>query len=105
MEKGDDRDDRTGVGTRNIFGHQMRFYLSEGLPLLTTKKMPIKTMIHEILWYLSCDTNVKYLNDRNVHLWDSWADENGELGPIYGKQWTRWETKEGKEINQIKNVV
>lgn len=105
LDNGIDRDDRTGVGRRGIFGHQMRFDLNEGLPLVTTKKMPIKTMITEILWYLKGDTNIKYLNDNNVHIWDDWADKNGELGPVYGKQWIRWEGKNGEKINQIQNAI
>jgi len=105
LDEGVDREERTGVGRRGIFGHQMRFDLNEGFPLLTTKKMPIKTLITELLWYLRGDTNIKYLNDHNVHIWDEWADENGELGPIYGKQWIKWEDKDGNEINQIQNAV
>lgn len=105
MDEGIDRKDRTGVGTRGIFGHQMRFDLSQGFPLMTTKKMPFKTLIYELLWYLKGDTNVKYLNDHNVHIWDEWADKKGELGPVYGKQWVRWETADGKKINQIKQAV
>lgn len=105
LDEGVDRTDRTGVGTRGIFGHQMRFDLNEGLPILTTKKVPFSMLVYELLWYLRGDTNIKYLNDHNVHIWDDWADENGELGPVYGKQWVRWEGKDGEEINQIKNVV
>ncbi len=105
MEEGYDKDDRTGVGRRGIFGHQMRFDLSQGFPLLTTKKMPIKTIIHELLWFLSGDTNIKSLNANNVHIWDEWADKDGELGPVYGKQWVRWEGKDGKPINQIQQAV
>lgn len=105
VKEGVDRDDRTGVGRRGIFGHQMRFDLSKGFPLMTTKKMPIKTLITELLWFLRGDTNIKYLNDHNVHLWDDWADKKGELGPIYGKQWIKWEDKNGHEINQIQNAV
>ncbi|MCX6809629.1 MAG: thymidylate synthase [Candidatus Berkelbacteria bacterium] len=105
LKDGIDKDDRTGVGRRGIFGHQMRFDLNEGFPLLTTKKMPIKTLVTELLWFLSGDTNIRYLNERNVHLWDYWADKKGELGPIYGKQWIRWEGKGGKQINQIQNAV
>ena len=104
-KEGFDKEDRTGVGRRGIFGHQMRFDLSEGFPLMTTKKMPIKTIINELLWFLSGDTNIKALNENNVHIWDEWADADGELGPVYGKQWTRWETKDGKEINQIQQAV
>jgi len=105
LDEGTNKMDRTGIGTRGIFGHQMRFDLSDGFPLLTTKKMPFKTLINELLWYLKGDTNIKYLNERNVHIWDEWADKNGELGPIYGKQWVRWETADGKKINQIKQAV
>jgi len=105
MDEGANRNDRTGVGTRGIFGHQMRFNLNEGFPLMTTKKMPIKTLITELLWYLRGDTNIKYLNDHDVHIWDDWADKNGELGPVYGKQWIKWEGRDGVKINQIKQTV
>ncbi|MFH1855593.1 MAG: thymidylate synthase [bacterium] len=105
VREGTNKMDRTGVGTRGIFGHQMRFDLNKGFPLVTTKKVHMKSIIYELLWFLRGDTNVKYLNDHGVTIWDAWADKNGELGPIYGKQWVKWETKDGKKINQIKQCV
>ncbi|MFH1236237.1 MAG: thymidylate synthase, partial [Parcubacteria group bacterium] len=105
LEHGVQKDDRTGVGTRSIFGYQMRFDLSQGFPLVTTKKIHLKAIIYELLWFLKGDTNVKYLNEHGVTIWDEWADENGDLGPIYGKQWTAWEATDGTKINQIQNVV
>lgn len=104
LDEGVDRKDRTGVGTRGIFGHQMRFDLNEGFPLVTTKKVFMKGIIYETLWFLRGDTNIKWLNDHDVHIWDDWADEKGELGPVYGKEWIRWQTADGKEINQIEQV-
>ena len=96
--------DRTGVGTKSIFGWQMRFDLSKGFPLLTTKKLHIKSIIHELLWFVKGDTNIKYLNDNDVHIWDDWADDKGNLGPVYGKQWRSWENN-GVQIDQLKNAI
>lgn len=97
--------DRTGVGTRSIFGHQMRFDLAGGFPLVTTKKLHVKSIIYELLWFLSGDTNVKYLNEHGVTIWNEWADENGDLGPVYGRQWRSWPAADGRCIDQIANVV
>lgn len=105
MAHGVDKNDRTGVGTRSIFGYQMRFDLSDGFPLLTTKKMALRSIIYELLWFLKGDTNVKYLNDHGVHIWDEWADENGDLGPIYGQQWIAWAATDGTKINQIADAI
>jgi len=105
MEQGVDRMDRTGTGTRGVFGHQMRFDLSEGFPMVTTKKLHKKSIVHELIWFLAGDTNIAYLKENGVRIWDEWADENGDLGPVYGKQWRRWEGPEGKVIDQVKNVV
>lgn len=104
LDEGVDREDRTGVGRRGIFGHQMRFDLSKGFPLVTTKKVFMKAIIYETLWFLQGDTNIKYLNDHGVTIWDEWANEKGELGPVYGKQWVRWEGANGEKINQIAQV-
>ncbi|WP_124979427.1 thymidylate synthase [Nonlabens xiamenensis] len=102
LDEGVDKGDRTGTGTRSLFGHQMRFDLSEGFPLVTTKKVHLKSIIYELLWLLSGDTNIKYLKDNNVRIWNEWADENGDLGPVYGHQWRNWNS-EG--IDQIKEVI
>jgi thymidylate synthase len=105
LQRGVAREDRTGVGTLSIFGHQLRFDLSEGFPLLTTKRIYFKGCVHELLWFLSGDTNVRYLRENGVTIWDEWADENGELGPVYGKQWRAWEAKDGRTIDQISELV
>jgi len=105
MENGVDRMDRTGTGTRGVFGHQMRFDLSKGFPMLTTKKLHLKSIVHELIWFLAGDTNIKYLKDNGVRIWDEWADDNGDLGPVYGKQWRRWETKDGAVIDQVSKLV
>lgn len=105
LENGQGKDDRTGTGTISVFGRQTRYDLKAGFPLLTTKKVHLKSIIYELLWFLKGDTNIKYLNENGVHIWDEWADENGDLGPIYGKQWTAWEAKDGSTINQIAEVV
>jgi len=105
LENGVEKKDRTGTGTISVFGHQMRFNLSEGFPVVTTKKLHLKSIIHELLWFLAGDTNVKYLQDNGVRIWNEWADENGELGHIYGYQWRSWPTPNGKHIDQISRVV
>jgi thymidylate synthase len=99
------KSDRTGTGTYSVFGHQMRFDLSQGFPLVTTKKVVLRLIIHELLWFLQGSTNIKYLTDHNVHIWDEWADENGDLGPVYGSQWRSWPTPDGGSIDQIAKVV
>lgn len=105
LRQGTQKEDRTGTGTKSIFGYQMRFDLNQGFPMLTTKKLHLKSIIYELLWFLKGDTNIKYLNDHGVRIWDEWADENGDLGPVYGKQWRSWEAKDGKIIDQISNAV
>ena len=105
LDSGVDRDDRTGTGTRSVFGHQMRFDLATGFPLLTTKKLHIRSIIHELLWFVSGDTNIRYLQDNGVSIWDEWADDNGDLGPVYGKQWRRWQTPNGREIDQLAELI
>lgn len=105
LDTGTDKEDRTGTGTRSIFGHQMRFDLSKGFPCVTTKKLHLRSIIHELIWFLSGDTNVKYLQDNKVRIWDEWADENGDLGPVYGYQWRSWPTPDGGHIDQISKVV
>ena len=97
--------DRTGVGTKRIFSYEMRFDLSQGFPLLTTKKLHTKSIVYELLWFLNGDTNIQYLNDHGVSIWNEWADEKGDLGPVYGKQWRRWETKEGSTIDQMSDLI
>ena len=105
LDEGAVKTDRTGTGTTSIFGHQMRFRLADGFPLLTTKKLHLRSIIHELLWFLSGDTNVKYLHDHKVSIWDEWADENGDLGPVYGHQWRSWPDYDGGTIDQVANVV
>ncbi|MDX1903631.1 MAG: thymidylate synthase [Thermonemataceae bacterium] len=105
LENGTKKTDRTGTGTLSLFGYQMRFDLQKGFPLLTTKKVHLKSVIHELLWFLKGETNIQYLKENKVSIWDEWADEKGELGPVYGKQWRSWEGKDGKIIDQITEVI
>ena len=105
LAEGVRKNDRTGTGTLSVFGHQMRFDLADGFPLVTTKKLHVKSIVHELLWFLSGDTNVRYLNEHGVTIWDEWADEKGELGPVYGRQWRSWPTPDGRHIDQIAQLV
>ncbi|MEO8343018.1 MAG: thymidylate synthase [Gallionella sp.] len=105
LEHGTKKSDRTGTGTLSVFGYQMRFDLAQGFPLLTTKKVHLRSIIHELLWFLQGDTNIKYLKDNDVKIWDEWADENGDLGPVYGKQWRSWAAPDGRVIDQISEVI
>ena len=105
LENGSDRGDRTGTGTRSVFGHQMRFDLADGFPVITTKRLHLRSIIHELLWFLQGDTNIKYLKDNGVSIWDEWADEEGNLGPVYGYQWRSWPAPNGESIDQIAKVV
>src|SRR5690242_6000733 len=105
MNEGERRTNRTGVGTRSLFGHQIRFDLSAGFPLLTNRKIHLRSVIHELLWFIKGQTNVRYLHENGVSIWDEWADENGDLGPVYGKQWRRWEAPDGATIDQLKDVI
>ena len=105
LEDGEPRADRTGVGTRSLFGHQIRFDLADGFPLLTNRKIHLKSIVHELLWFIKGETNIRYLKKNGVSIWDEWADERGELGPVYGKQWRRWATADGKVIDQLAQVI
>jgi len=105
LDHGAQKHDRTGTGTISVFGYQMRFNLQEGFPMVTTKKLHLKSIIHELIWFLTGDTNIKYLKDNNVKIWDEWADENGNLGPVYGSQWRSWPTPDGRHIDQISQII
>jgi thymidylate synthase len=105
LREGVKKEDRTGTGTMSVFGHQMRFDLSEGFPMVTTKKLHLKSIVHELIWFLAGDTNIKYLKENGVKIWDEWADENGNLGPVYGHQWRSWPAADGHTIDQISNVI
>ena len=105
LDNGSQKHDRTGTGTVSVFGYQMRFNLQEGFPMVTTKKLHLKSIIHELIWFLTGDTNIKYLKDNGVRIWDEWADEAGNLGPVYGSQWRSWPTPDGKHIDQITNII
>src|SRR6187551_2328010 len=105
LDHGTEKSDRTGTGTRSVFGYQMRFDLGAGFPLLTTKKLHLRSIIYELLWFLKGETNIGYLKENGVRIWDEWADENGDLGPVYGKQWRSWEATDGKTVDQVSELV
>ncbi|MEC9096617.1 MAG: thymidylate synthase, partial [Planctomycetota bacterium] len=105
LDEGVEKTDRTGTGTKSVFGHQMRFDLSRSFPLLTTKKLHLRSIIHELLWFLTGDTNIRYLHENKVTIWDEWADQQGNLGPVYGHQWRNWESADGRIIDQVTQVI